>query len=195
MLQNRGQKGFYLQDLILKLLLIATKSLCTMKKALYPSCFSYRGSKLVKWKSDLYVYLSSKCWFRPSFLILISKNAPHQEMSQRSGLVWSGLVWSGLVWSGLVWSGLVWSGLVWSGLVWSGLVWSGLVWSGLVWSGTIQYNTIQCFNPIQVGIFWLNTSWGAKEPPLCFSLICYPITTKLSVMVLWDKISQKHLKF
>ena len=30
--------------------------------------------------------------------------------------------------------------------------------------------------------------------PLCFSFICGPITTKLSMMVLLDKISQKAIK-
>ena len=31
---------------------------------------------------------------------------------------------------------------------------------------------------------------GAHCTPLCFSFICGPITTKLGMMVLWDKISQ-----
>ena len=34
----------------------------------------------------------------------------------------------------------------------------------------------------------------AAPPPPCFSFICGPITTKLSMMILWDKISQKPLK-
>ena len=32
---------------------------------------------------------------------------------------------------------------------------------------------------------------GHTVPPLCFSFICGPITTRLGMMVLWDKISEK----
>ena len=49
------------------------------------------------------------------------------------------------------------------------------------------------FNPIQAGLFWNHIGWGGGHivPPLCFSSICYPITTKLGMLVLWHKISQK----
>ena len=48
-------------------------------------------------------------------------------------------------------------------------------------------------NPIQAGLFWNHIGWGGAHcaPPLCFSSICYPITTKLGMLVLWHKISQK----
>ena len=47
-------------------------------------------------------------------------------------------------------------------------------------------------NPIQAGLFWNHIGWGGHiVPPLCFSSICYPITTKLGMLVLWHKISQK----
>ena len=48
-----------------------------------------------------------------------------------------------------------------------------------------------CFNPIQAGLFWNHIGWGAHCAPLCFSSICCPITTKLGMLVLWYKISQK----
>ena len=52
-------------------------------------------------------------------------------------------------------------------------------------------------NPIQDGVFWNHIGWGGDivSPPLCFSYICDLITSKLSMLVLWDKISQKPLKF
>ena len=52
------------------------------------------------------------------------------------------------------------------------------------------------FNHIQAGVFWNHIGWYTyiHTPlcsPHCFSFICRPITTKLGIMVLWDKISQK----
>ena len=60
---------------------------------------------------------------------------------------------------------------------------------------TSLYNNIKSvseINPIQAGLFWNHIGWGGHiVPPLCFSSICYPITTKLGMLVLWHKISQK----
>ena len=42
-------------------------------------------------------------------------------------------------------------------------------------------------NPIQAGLFWNYIGCA----PLCFSSICCLITTKLGMLVLWHKISQK----
>ena len=57
----------------------------------------------------------------------------------------------------------------------------------------LQMTTKEMFNPIQAGLFWNHIGWGGGHivPPLCFSSICYPITTKLGMLVLWHKISQK----
>ena len=47
----------------------------------------------------------------------------------------------------------------------------------------------KCFGTI---IGWGGGGEGRHIVPfLCFSFICNPITTKLGMMVLWDKISQK----
>ena len=46
----------------------------------------------------------------------------------------------------------------------------------------VYNNTI---NPIQAGVFWNHI-----VPPLRFSFICCPVTTKLGMIVLWHKISQ-----
>ena len=52
--------------------------------------------------------------------------------------------------------------------------------------------SVKVINPIQAGLFWNHIGWGGAHcAPLCFSSICCPITTKLGMLVLWHKISQK----
>ena len=51
--------------------------------------------------------------------------------------------------------------------------------------------THPALNPIQAGVFWNHRGWRGAQ---CFSFICCPIITKLGMMVLKDKISQKTMK-
>ena len=54
-----------------------------------------------------------------------------------------------------------------------------------------MYKNYISINPVQAGLFWNHIGWGAHCAPPCFSSICCPITTKLGMLVLWHKISQK----
>ena len=57
---------------------------------------------------------------------------------------------------------------------------------------------IKIFNPIEAGVFWNHTGWGGGGghcAPLCFSFIYGPITTKLSMMVLWEQNLSNAIKF
>ena len=51
---------------------------------------------------------------------------------------------------------------------------------------------LENINPIQAGVFWNHIDWGGGTLcPLLFLIFCGSITTKLGMMVPWDKISQK----
>ena len=53
--------------------------------------------------------------------------------------------------------------------------------------------TIETFKPDKITAISVDDKCSGEFnlPFLCFSFICGPITTKLDMLVLWDKISQK----
>ena len=62
------------------------------------------------------------------------------------------------------------------------------------WKFKSEWPREKNINPIKAGVFWNHLGWGRGAhcaPPFCFCFIRGPITTKLGMMVLWDKISQK----